>query len=74
VFPATVSVPVRLDDVPFAATAYVIVPGPVVAVPFVIVIQDAFEIAVHAHPLDVVTVTSPDPPEGASEAVSGPTE
>jgi hypothetical protein len=57
VTPATVSVPVRGDVLELAATEYATVPLPVPVLPEVIVIQAAFELAVHGQPEDVMTAT-----------------
>ena len=61
VFPAIVSVPDRDEDVVLPATATLTEPLPVPDAPAVMVIQLAFDEAVHPHPLVVVTdaVTAP---------------
>jgi hypothetical protein len=46
---------------------------PVPALPAVTVIQLAWLVAVHAHPVAAVTVTVPDPPEVPNVDVSGAT-
>jgi hypothetical protein len=60
--PPTVRAPVREAVPELAATETVTVPGPDPDVPPVAVIQDAPELAVHAHPLPVATETVPVPP------------
>ena len=64
VCPAIVSVPLRALPV-LAATLKPTVPFPLPLVPEVIVSHDALLLAVHAHPLVVVTATLP------LDAVSG---
>src|SRR5256885_11865299 len=62
VCPATVSVPVRAAVPVFAATVYSTVPLAVRLAPPVTVIQLALLVALHAHPLVVVTIVLPGPP------------
>jgi hypothetical protein len=54
VWPAAVRVPVRAGP-EFAATLYVTIPVPVPDVPEEIVIQDAFEVAIHEQPAAACT-------------------
>jgi hypothetical protein len=61
VCPAIVSVPLRAAAL-FAATVKATVPLPVPDPPLVMLIHDAFDAAVHVHPLAVVTVDDPLPP------------
>jgi hypothetical protein len=66
VCPATVKEPDRgLADV-FAAMSNVTAPLPVPLLPAVMVIQFALLVAVHAQPLDVVTVVEDDEPAAAT--------
>ena len=58
-WPATVRVPVRVCELPFAATEKLTVPVPLPDKPLVIVSQLALDVAVQAHPTIVVTVTAP---------------
>jgi hypothetical protein len=60
---------VVLDDPEFAATVYATVPLPVPLAPEVIVTQETPVEADHEHPLCVVTVTLPGPPEALAEAL-----
>ena len=62
VCPPAVIVPVRGVVVEFAATLNVTVPLPEPFAPPVMVIQLALLVAVHVHPVDVVTVNEPLPP------------
>jgi hypothetical protein len=64
VWPATVSVPVRVDEPPLAATSYETVPLPDPLDPDVIVIHDALLVAVQLQPAAVVTSTLALPPLG----------
>jgi hypothetical protein len=66
VCPPAVIVPDRVDPVTFAATAYDTVPLPLPELPPVIVIQPAFDVAVHVHPVIVVTPNDPGPPPDAT--------
>jgi hypothetical protein len=74
VWPAIVSVPLRLAPVEFAAAVKLTLPPPVPLVGPVIVIQLAFDAAVHAHPGVVAIVADPDPPAAAIACVPGVTE
>jgi hypothetical protein len=66
VCPAIVSVPVRADPV-FAAALKVTDPLPLPDAALVIVSQFALALAVHAHPLAVVTATVPVPPAAPTD-------
>jgi hypothetical protein len=70
-WPATVNVAVRLDEVVFAATLKDTVPLPVPLEPPVTVTQLAPLVAVQAQPVIVVTATLPVPPAPASACVDG---
>jgi len=74
VCPAIVNVPLRLAPVEFAAALKLTVAPPVPFAGLVIVIQFAFDAAVHAHPAVVEIVAEPDPPAGAIACVPGVTE
>ena len=76
VWPATVNVPVRALLLVFAAALNPTDPLLVPLMPFMIVSQAALLLAVQLHPVPVVTVTDPVPPDapidwlpGAMEAV-----
>ncbi len=73
VWPATVSVPVRLDVDVFGATAYVTLPLPVPDAPDAIAIHDAPLDAVQAQVAVVCTRTCPFPPSGLMESDVGET-
>jgi hypothetical protein len=60
-------VPVRGVVVVLAATLKVTVPLPEPLAPAVTVSQVALLVAVHAHPLDVVTVNEPVPPSDSTD-------
>jgi hypothetical protein len=62
--PATVTVPF-LSAPTFGATAKFTVPLPLPVAPELIVIQDTLLVAVHAHPVPVVTETATGPPGAA---------
>jgi len=64
VYPATVSVPVRLAPVLLRATAYVTVPLPLPEAPDVIVIQVTLLFAVQVQPAGAVTERLPVYPVG----------
>jgi len=66
VSPAIANVPLRAAP-PFAAAVYVTDPFPVPDVPRVIVIHDAFDVAVHAHPASACTCTALLPPPGGTD-------
>ena len=61
VCPAIVNVPLRAAPV-LAAIANATEPGPAPLAPDVTVIHEAFDAAVHAHVLAVVTFAEPVPP------------
>ena len=71
VAPAIVSVPVRLDATVFAATLNPTVPLPEPVAPPVNVIQAALLAAVHAHPVEAVTLLLPVPPAAVKDCVVG---
>jgi hypothetical protein len=70
VWPATTMEPDRLAP-EFAATVNATVPLPLPAAPEVTVIHGADATAVHAHPLDAVTVKLPVPPAAGTVAPPG---
>jgi hypothetical protein len=59
-------VPLRVAPV-FAATMYATLPLPLPDAPRVIEIHEAFDVAVHAHPLSVCTCTEFDPPAAGTD-------
>jgi hypothetical protein len=63
--PAIVSVPVRLDVLPFAAMLNVTAPGPSPEAPPVTVIHDTLLTAVQGHPTPALTLVPPVPPAAA---------
>ncbi len=65
-----VSVPVRAAPL-FAATLNVTDPFPLPDAPLEIVIQEAFDAALHAHPLPAVTAMLPPPPVGSTDWLPG---
>ncbi len=58
-WPPTVTVPVRLDRLVFAAIEYPTVPSPVPLEPDVMLIHDADAVALHEHPVSVSTLSVP---------------
>ena len=60
VWPATVSVPVRGDVAVLAAMAKPTVPFPLPLAPDVMLSQEALLVAVHVHPVAVVTLLLPE--------------
>lgn len=70
VFPATVSVPLRLAPV-FAATVKLTVPLPLPLLPALIVIQLSLLVAVHVQPAVVVIFELPLPPAAVKVCVVG---
>jgi hypothetical protein len=71
VFPATVSVADRDDEVVFAETVNATVPFPLPLAPDVIVTQAADAVASHEQPVPAVTVTDPEPPLAAIDWLVG---
>jgi hypothetical protein len=63
--PATVAVPLR-GAPPFAAIVSCTVPSPVPPAPEGTLIHDTLAVAVHRHPLDVLTETVTAPPPAAA--------
>jgi hypothetical protein len=73
VLPATVNVPV-LEAVPeLAATVYPTEPLPLPLAPLVTEIHVTLEFAVHAQPVELVTVNVPEDPPDEDESVVGDT-
>jgi hypothetical protein len=69
--PPIVTVPLRAAPV-FAATFRVTLPLPIPLAPALTVIQDAFDVAVHAQPAGAVTmIGAPAPPADESDCVVG---
>ena len=70
VCPAIVSVPVRAEEDPFAATLIATVPSPAPLAPPVMVSHGAWLAAVHAQPPPVSTVAEIGPPPAATDSVA----
>src|SRR5689334_18361747 len=70
--PATVNVPARALGAGFGSTVNETVPFPVPLLPLVIVIQPALLVAVHAHPLLVVTAAVEELPAALMLCGVGP--
>jgi hypothetical protein len=68
-----VSVPLRAAPL-FDATLNATEPPPVPDAPCVIVIHGAFDVALHAQPLVVVTAADPVPPAASTDWLAGEIE